>query len=87
VRKRTKAAREAAATTAPSSNSGNTLMDIDTPVEQSESVAGGALKDEWVYRSQERAELEALVDPSIKADFGASQTGLYDLVGALQLPS
>jgi hypothetical protein len=40
--------------------------------------------EEW-YREQEKTELEALVDPSIKSDIGASQTGLYDLVGELPL--
>ena len=61
-------------------------MDVDaTPADATPaadtSVEGGELKEESFYRSKEREELEALVDPSIKADFGASQTGLYELVG------
>jgi ubiquitin carboxyl-terminal hydrolase 14 len=83
VRKRTKAAREAAA--APKAP-GEAPMDVDnapTPEEAAADVKAGELEDESVYRNKELAELEALVDPSVRADYGASLTGLYELVGAL----
>ncbi|KAJ6539926.1 hypothetical protein B0H10DRAFT_2203739 [Mycena sp. CBHHK59/15] len=41
---------------------------------------GGALEGESVYRERELAELEALVDPELKADVGCSISGLYELV-------
>ena len=50
-----------------------------------EQSAGDELRPEEWYREQEKAELEALIDPAIKADIGASQTGLYDLAGELIL--
>lgn len=43
--------------------------------------AGGALEPESEYRSRELTELEALVDPALKTDVGASVSGLYELVG------
>ncbi len=36
---------------------------------------------EPVKRAKEREEIDNLVDPAIKADTGASWSGLYDLVG------
>jgi ubiquitin carboxyl-terminal hydrolase 14 len=39
------------------------------------------LEDESKYRERELAELEALINPDIKEDVGASATGLYELVG------
>jgi ubiquitin carboxyl-terminal hydrolase 14 len=50
-----------------------------------QSAAGDELRPEEWYREREKAELEALIDPSIKADLGSSQTGLYDLVGKFTL--
>lgn len=47
---------------------------------------GGELDEESVYRDQEIKELEALVDPGLKADLGCSVSGLYDLVGKFLLP-
>ena len=44
-------------------------------------IAIGELEDENVYREKEARELVELVDAEIKKDIGASQTGLYDLVG------
>lgn len=44
-------------------------------------VVGGELEDESVYREKEAKELAELVDTDLKKDIGASQTGLYDLVG------
>lgn len=43
---------------------------------------GGELQEEFVYREKELKELEALVDPELKADIGSSVSGLYELVGA-----
>jgi len=45
-------------------------------------IAIGELEDENVYREKEARELVELVDAEIKKDIGASQTGLYDLVGS-----
>jgi len=39
------------------------------------------LEEENVYREKERVELESLADAEIKADVGASWSGLYELVG------
>lgn len=44
-------------------------------------IAAGELEDENVYREREARELGELVDDGIRQDIGASQTGLYDLVG------
>jgi ubiquitin carboxyl-terminal hydrolase 14 len=88
VRKRTRAAVPAAQ--APSANAGSTTEanaevpgsgDVAMIEPEPEQSAGGELRPEEWYREQEKAELEALVDPSIKGDIGANQTGLYDLVG------
>jgi len=45
-----------------------------------ETVAGGELEDESVYRAREIEALEALIDEDVKKDTGASVSGLYDLV-------
>jgi len=90
VRKRTRAAVPAAQ--APSVNAGSTTEaipevpgsgDVATSEPEPEQPAGGELRPEEWYREQEKAELEALVDPSIKGDIGATQTGLYDLVAII----
>ncbi|KAI9511232.1 hypothetical protein F5148DRAFT_975515 [Russula earlei] len=91
VRKRTRAA--VPVTQSPSGDAGSaTEATGETPgggdVEMSEpttqqSVAGGELQPEEWYRAREKTELEALIDPAIKADVGASQTGLYDLVAII----
>ena len=44
--------------------------------------AGGELEPEEEYRKRELQELEALVDPDVKKDVGASVSGLFELVGA-----
>jgi hypothetical protein len=81
VRKRTK-------TVQPAPRDGDVEMrdappsdatDAPEPEAKTESVE---LQDEDVYRAKERAELEALVHPDIKADVGASVSGLYELIGA-----
>lgn len=41
----------------------------------------GEFEDEVVVRKREAAELETLISPQVKADVGASATGLYELVG------
>lgn len=89
VRKRTRVAVPAAQP--PGSNAGsgteaNAVAASSGDVEMSEPpaeqpAAGDELQPEESYREREKTELEALIDPSIKADIGASQTGLYDLVG------
>ncbi|KAI9461953.1 hypothetical protein BJY52DRAFT_167947 [Lactarius psammicola] len=90
VRKRTRAAVPAAQ--APDVNMGSTTeVNADAPGSgdvgmddpEPEQSAGGELRPEEWYREQEKAELEALVDPSIKGDIGASHTGLYDLVAII----
>ena len=92
VRKRTRAAVPATqAARPPGSNAGsgteaNAVAASSSDVEMSEPAveqpaAGDELHQEEWYREHEKTELEALIDPSIKADIGASQTGLYDLVG------
>jgi ubiquitin carboxyl-terminal hydrolase 14 len=96
VRKRTRAAvpaAQAASANVGSSteanvevpSSGDVRMDHGTNEPEPEQSDGGELRPEEWYREQEKAELEALVDPSIKSDTGASQTGLYELAGELPL--
>lgn len=71
VRKRTKNGAPAPPPTGESS------MNVDGSAAASTT---GELEDESVYRAKELSELEALVDPELKADYGCSVTGLYDLV-------
>lgn len=59
-------------------------MNVDEPAAPSTT---GELEDESVYRTRELNELEALVDPELKADFGCSLTGLYELVGESRFES
>jgi ubiquitin carboxyl-terminal hydrolase 14 len=54
--------------------------DVEMSEPAAEQSAGDELHPEEWYREREKTELEALIDPSIVADVGASQTGLYDLV-------
>ncbi|KAK1228358.1 deubiquitinating enzyme [Marasmius sp. AFHP31] len=81
VRKRTKASQEAAKTTAaPTDGSTDATTPGDASAAPVDANQGGALEDESVYRERERAELEALSDPSVRNDIGASWSGLYELV-------
>jgi ubiquitin carboxyl-terminal hydrolase 14 len=89
VRKRTRAAVSAtqppsinasSATEANAEGSGGGDVEMTEPAAE-QPAAGDELQPEEWYRDREKKELEALVDSSIKADVGASQTGLYDLVG------
>ncbi|KAI6022948.1 hypothetical protein PISMIDRAFT_97204 [Pisolithus microcarpus 441] len=75
VRKRTKIAQSSAPPPAASRSD----MNVDEP-QAAPTAAPGELEEEGVYRSRELADLEGLVDPSLKEDFGCSVTGLYDLV-------
>jgi ubiquitin carboxyl-terminal hydrolase 14 len=88
VRKRTRAAVTSAqppSTNVHTTTEGDAQTPVGGDVEMSEPApeqsASDELRPEEWYREQEKAELEALIDPSIKADVGASQTGLYDLIG------
>ncbi|KAG6334550.1 hypothetical protein ID866_4547 [Astraeus odoratus] len=75
IRKRTKVVQNST----PVPTTSDSAMNIDeTQVVTVEAV--GELEDEHVYRTRELVELEGLVDPSLKEDFGCSVTGLYDLV-------
>ncbi|KAI6167703.1 hypothetical protein EDD17DRAFT_1534319 [Pisolithus thermaeus] len=76
VRKRTKVAQSSA----PAPSASRSDMNVDEP-QAAPTAAPGELEEEDAYRSRELAELEGLVDPSLKEDFGCSVTGLYDLVG------
>lgn len=61
------------------------MADVSVSVEggdNAKAIAAGELEDENVYRERETRELGELVDDGIKQDIGASQTGLYDLVGS-----
>jgi ubiquitin carboxyl-terminal hydrolase 14 len=55
--------------------------DVEMSEPAAEQSAGDPLHPEEWYREREKAELEALIDSSVAADVGASQTGLYDLAG------
>lgn len=89
VRKRTRAAVPAAQP--PGTNDGSAIganaetsgggdVEMTEPAVEQSTAVDELQPEEW-YREREKTELEALIDPSIKADVGASQTGLYDLVG------
>lgn len=82
VRKRTKnkaSTSQAAALLESTSIAEGAEMDIDKKPEE-----GGDLEEESVYRKKELEELEGLISPDVKADTGASPTGLYELVGACE---
>jgi ubiquitin carboxyl-terminal hydrolase 14 len=91
VRKRTRVAVPAAQPPGPNADSGTEAnaetasgggdVEMNEPAAAEQPAPGDELQPEEWYREREKTELEALVDPSIKADIGASQTGLYDLVG------
>jgi ubiquitin carboxyl-terminal hydrolase 14 len=84
VRKRVKNKASTSQTAAPPDSTPTAeeaVMDIDKKPEE-----GGDLEDESVYRKKELEELEGLISPDVKADVGASPTGLYELVGTCQPP-
>jgi len=91
VRKRTKAVAPAAqppnadpgsTTEANAENSGGGDVEMSEAPAPQPAASEELHPEEWC-REREKAELEALIDPSIKADLGASQTGLYDLVAII----
>jgi ubiquitin carboxyl-terminal hydrolase 14 len=103
VRKRTKGAPSGSAITSATTATTATVdvemgdtsgvMPVDASVpaggveEKGKPLAGGELEDESVYRTQELAELEALVSEDVRGDVGCSVSGLYDLVGTCSFPS
>jgi len=81
VRKRMKnkaSASQAAASSDSTSPIQGAEMDVEKKPEE-----GGDLEDESVYRKKELEELEALINPDVKADIGASPTGLYELIAII----
>jgi len=94
VRKRTKAVVTsttknapvpAVAETAATAEGDVAMADVSVSAEGGDNakvIAAGELEDENVYREREARELGELVDDGIRQDIGASQTGLYDLVGS-----
>jgi ubiquitin carboxyl-terminal hydrolase 14 len=82
IRKRTKNKASTSQTTAPPDSASSTegaVMDVDKKPEE-----GGDLEDEPVYRKKELEELDGLISPDVKADVGASPTGLYELIGTCE---
>lgn len=97
VRKRTKAVATSTVTKdTPAPPAAEAAADTDGDVamadaggpareqDKGKNVVSGELEEESVYREREAKELAELVDPDLKKDVGASQTGLYDLVGGCQ---
>lgn len=70
---------------APPSGSTSATQGAETETDK-KPEEGGDLEDESVYRKRELEELEALISPDVKADIGASATGLYELVGTYEPP-
>lgn len=58
-----------------------TSADGDVAMADAPPPPGAALEDEGVLRARERAALDALVHPDLRADTGASVSGLYELAG------
>ncbi|KAJ3992196.1 hypothetical protein F5050DRAFT_1790129 [Lentinula boryana] len=83
VRKRTKNAPAAGDPSTVVQDSITAGEDVTMASAEPGNVAGGALEDEEIYRAREKTELEALVDPDLRADVGASTTGLYELVAII----
>lgn len=52
-----------------------------TGKEKAKDVVPGELEEETVFREREKMEFEAAIDPELKADVGASVTGLFELCG------
>ena len=69
----------AAVTTAASSSS---TAAPDVQMADASAPVDGVLEDEEVVRARENEMLQALVDPSLAADVGASPHGLYDICGS-----
>lgn len=84
VRKRTKSKVSTGQTGAPSDTT-STIQGAETDVDK-KPESFGDLEDESVYRKKELEELENLIHPDVKADIGASPTGLYELIGTCEPP-
>jgi ubiquitin carboxyl-terminal hydrolase 14 len=90
VRKRTRVAAPAVQSSGTDAGSGTVANavasgggDVEMTEPAAEQAADEELRPEEWYREREKTELEALIDPSIAADVGSSQTGLYDLVAII----
>ena len=81
VRKRTKN-RALVAQAASTSDSTPATQGAEADVDKK--PEGDDLEDESVYRKKELEELEGLISADVKADIGASPTGLYELIGTLE---
>lgn len=79
VRKRMKTKGSASQTGTPSESTPAT-EGAEAGVEN-KPEGGDDLEDEAVLRKKELEELEALIDPDVKGDVGASPTGWYELIG------
>lgn len=66
---------QAETTSSGDAPSGDAIMSDATP------VAAGELEDENVTREKEKETFEATIDSDLKADTGASVTGLFELCG------
>lgn len=78
VRKKTKNA----ATVAPSASTSTTAPVANDDVTMADTtLAAGELEDENVIQEREKKEFEATIDPELKADIGASVSGLFELCG------
>lgn len=55
--------------------------------EKAPELAAGELEDETILRERESKEFEASIDPELRADTGASVTGLFELCGMAQCRS
>lgn len=81
VRKRMKNKVSTSQAAIPLDSTSTTEMEAEKKPEE-----GGDLEDESFYRKKELEELEALISPDVKADIGASPTGLYELIGKCESP-
>ncbi|GJJ09334.1 hypothetical protein Clacol_003556 [Clathrus columnatus] len=85
VRKKTKQVVDSSAVTSASttegSSSGNPGASGDVSMTDAVTVAAGELEDENVLREKEKKAFELTIDPDLRADTGASVTGLFELCG------
>lgn len=82
VRRKTKSALTAAAAEARDASTSATPAPAGDDVPMVDAVVpGGALEDENVLRERERTTLDGLVHADLRADTGASVSGLYELAG------
>lgn len=84
IRKKTKASSSSGptASSATSTAQGNSsTVSGKASVTHTTSVPVGELEDENVIREKEKKALEAIIHSELKADIGASVTGLFELCG------